>query len=624
MINPRAVQSIIICVLMGWVSLVKPCYGQTKGIYQAVSSMRSVNPYDTLAVESWANRYFFDQLPSSTSLRVTDMRSSLGGTYITLSHQYNGISIEASGVKLMYDKQNQLQFLMNYLQEVEHIDDLVSKRSNETILPPSSYYYHKFTDYTPEGKYDTETVYYVEGSRIKPVFRITVQDESTGISEVIWVDYQKDSVLKRIDRVMYMHTAARDTPALGRVFIPDPCTRGKVRYGEKFEDNNDQHAPIFDKLMDTVVLQDVTFDGDTFRLQGPYVEVVDIAPRRLAPATSTDGTFFFDRDESGFEDVMVYYHIDSYQRYVQSLGFMNLQNQPIRVDSHGLGFSDQSQFVPDGAASYIRFGDGGVDDAEDADVIIHEYAHALSYAASGNDKMSCERRGLDEGYADYFAASYSRDIDEFDWQNIFNWDGHNPFHSGRMVVSHTRYPLATCSKIANVNAWGEIWASVLMRIRNEIGGEVADRIALEALYGNTNETTFIDAARLVLAADSVLYDGKHKEAIAFHFCNQGILEGANCLSVSNQEDILSKEAGDGLLIRQDGTGAWIFTWEGALRNESGRLEILSLMGQKIAGHEDLLTNSWEKRVILPRGLYVYRLVYQGDILEIGKIFVSKP
>ena len=68
---------------------------------------------------------------------------------------------------------------------------------------------------------------------------------------------------------------------------------------------------------------------------------------------------------------------------------------------------DQSVFIGNSGNSYLLFGEGGVDDAEDADVIIHEYAHAISYAASPETNSGTERRGLDEGLGDYFAAIYS-------------------------------------------------------------------------------------------------------------------------------------------------------------------------------------------------------------------------
>ncbi|MEZ4916786.1 MAG: hypothetical protein R2836_07345 [Chitinophagales bacterium] len=53
----------------------------------------------------------------------------------------------------------------------------------------------------------------------------------------------------------------------------------------------------------------------------------------------------------------------------------------ISVDTHGNNGADNSFFSP---ATPLRliFGEGGVDDAEDADVIIHEYGHAISHFAA--------------------------------------------------------------------------------------------------------------------------------------------------------------------------------------------------------------------------------------------------
>lgn len=64
---------------------------------------------------------------------------------------------------------------------------------------------------------------------------------------------------------------------------------------------------------------------------------------------------------------MVYYHIDNSQRYMQSLGFNNIQNNSIIADPHGCqncpGGDDNSAYFP--STNRLTFGQGGVDDAED-------------------------------------------------------------------------------------------------------------------------------------------------------------------------------------------------------------------------------------------------------------------
>ncbi|MEM9984232.1 MAG: T9SS type A sorting domain-containing protein, partial [Bacteroidota bacterium] len=344
----------------------------------------------------------------------------------------------------------------------------------------------------------------------------------------IWVDAISGEEIQREDRATYFHPASKDSNGRARVFIPDPCTKAEVAYGVNFTDQGDAHTALFESLMDTVVLPDLRFENGTFYLEGPYVKIEDISSFEVAPATSTNGDFFFGRDEYGFEDVMVYYHVDRYQRYVQSLGFFNLQNQPVRADAHGRGDLDQSVYVPDNQGGYMLFGDGGVDDGEDADVIIHEYGHALSEAAAPGTKSGRERRGLDEGIGDYVAASYSRDLSPWNWYQIFNWDGHNEFWSGRNALSQLSYPPSNIS----IYTYGILWASTLMQIREELGPAVTDRLVFQEMYSNFPNMTLMDAAQLMLETDTMLYDGVHSEVLYDYFCQRKLLPGSTCATVN--------------------------------------------------------------------------------------------
>ena len=58
---------------------------------------------------------------------------------------------------------------------------------------------------------------------------------------------------------------------------------------------------------------------------------------------------------------MSYYHIDTLQRYIQSLGFKNINNRSIKVNVNGTT-DDNSFYSPSTKA--LTFGTGGVDDAK--------------------------------------------------------------------------------------------------------------------------------------------------------------------------------------------------------------------------------------------------------------------
>ncbi len=75
---------------------------------------------------------------------------------------------------------------------------------------------------------------------------------------------------------------------------------------------------------------------------------------------------------------MAYYWVTEAQKYIQCLGFgspcgpINMESQDVRINQWGIdnSFSWDKKDV-------LRFGKGGVDDAEDAEVILHEYGHAM-------------------------------------------------------------------------------------------------------------------------------------------------------------------------------------------------------------------------------------------------------
>ena len=122
-------------------------------------------------------------------------------------------------------------------------------------------------------------------------------------------------------------------------------------------------------------------------------------PRFGTPAYSATNQFLYHRNDDRFEQVMAYYWATEAQKYIQSLGFgstrraVNKESQDIRTGQIGI---DNSFFWD--KHDLLRFGKGGVDDAEDAEVILHEYGHAIqdSEVAGFGDRSGGrrDRRGL--------------------------------------------------------------------------------------------------------------------------------------------------------------------------------------------------------------------------------------
>ena len=125
--------------------------------------------------------------------------------------------------------------------------------------------------------------------------------------------------------------------------------------------------------------------------------------------------------------------------YIISQDLQTTLNYQIAVDVYALNGNDNSEFISSTNPPRLNFGQGGVDDAEDADVLIHEYAHAVSHSAAPGSLIGYERLAIDEGFGDYWAAVYSKMLNEYNYKELYNWDGHNEFWEGRSIDHERKY-----------------------------------------------------------------------------------------------------------------------------------------------------------------------------------------
>ncbi|MGH9798601.1 MAG: hypothetical protein ACRD5D_10645, partial [Candidatus Polarisedimenticolia bacterium] len=217
-----------------------------------------------------------------------------------------------------------------------------------------------------------------------------------------FIDARTGMMIRERDLAVEGHLTGR-----GRIFDPNPVA---FLGDPDLRDNDDVDGPEFAPAYLEVALPGLTrvlldLLGPV-TLSGPHVRVTDLAESPFLPnVTSPGGSFLFQRDADGFENVMTYFHIDRTQRYIQSLGFTAVNNRPIRVDPHGLRGERNAHYVgfPFGAG-WIAFGTGGVDLAEDADVIWHEYGHAMQDNQNPGGYLALGEAGAQgEGFGDYWA-----------------------------------------------------------------------------------------------------------------------------------------------------------------------------------------------------------------------------
>ena len=335
----------------------------------------------------------------------------------------------------------------------------------------------------------------------------------------ILVDAVTGEVFRVVDRALYVNGS-------GYVFDPDPLGTGHATYGNPgYTDGADATTAQLDAARSTRTLLDLTdIGGGTIKLQGPWAQIVDSESPFKGLFTQLGTTFNFNRAQDGFEAVNTYFHIDQIMRHVNlTLGVIVMPYQyvgGVRFDPSGLSLADNSHYVP--STGQLAFGEGGVDDAEDADVVIHELGHGLHdwLTAGGLSQVN----GLSEGLGDYVAQSYSRSLgqwasNEAPYHWVFSWDGHNEYWAGRITNYGALYPGGLVNQ---VHTDGQIWSSSLMKIWNDIGRNKTDAAVFEGIAMTNSASTQNDAAQAVLQAAVALgYTPAEIGAFVTHFQNTG-------------------------------------------------------------------------------------------------------
>ena len=303
----------------------------------------------------------------------------------------------------------------------------------------------------------------------------------------------------------------------GTVFLPNPVADLQ---NQSLTDQKDADYAALQPAYHTVTLTDLDGSGT---LTGRWARIVS---ETGVPARSSTNTFTYHRSDDRFEQVMAYYWITRAQLYIQSLGFgtglyppVNMQSQRVRINQWG----QDNSFATDHPKDELRFGKGGVDDAEDAEVILHEYGHAIHF--SQNFSFASEEAGaISEGFGDYWAADVSDIVAPTpDPACVADWDSTSYTsttpHCLRRVDTNLHYP---DDLNGEVHHDGQIWSRALWDIRGLLGHVEADTIILNGQFGFPG-TTMTALAQSTVAAAQSLYGASAANAVTAAFEARGIL-----------------------------------------------------------------------------------------------------
>jgi len=270
---------------------------------------------------------------------------------------------------------------------------------------------------------------------------------------------------------------------------------------ESLTDNKDADSAVPASAYATVQLRNL--DGSGY-LSGKWANV----RTNTGPAAySTSNQFLFTRHDDRFEQVMAYFWVNQAQEYLQSLGFgsslrpVNMHAQDVRIDQYGIDNSYQTD-----KQDFLRFGKGGVDDAEDAEVIVHEYGHAVHASQVPGFGTSLDAGSIGEAWGDYFAVSVGLDAaKQYGWPVKaeeacpMDWDS-TSYTAAPHCIRRFDRNLTVETRKGEVHYDGQIWSQALWEIRKGyeqlgLGTRAWDTTLVDSQFDYAPDTSFGAAAK---------------------------------------------------------------------------------------------------------------------------------
>lgn len=445
------------------------------------------------------NRMLF-KLDSGLSdlILVRDFESPMGNHFV-FEQKYNGIPVYGAQTSVHFNQQAEVIAINNTYRPNLSITSTIPNISKEIARQIASL---KLKTNSLDSS-TCELVIYPHNDTFALAWHINVL--TSRHTWEMFIDAQNGNFLSEIeDTNCYVD-------GVGQVFNVNAIVATRNN-GLRDNDNSDSAVPSSAYRM--VTLQGLTGNGF---LDGQYASSKNTRKRSFNASNS----FVFTRSRNGFSEVMAYYFIDYTQRYIQSLGFNNVNNRSVAYTVDSLK-GDNSFYSR--ASKSISFGKGGVDDAEDAEVVFHEYGHSIQDNQVANFGSGKEGGAMGEGFGDYLAGTIGAQFSGgFQDTCVADWDATSYSSANppclRRLDSKKHYPE---DFVREVHADGEMWSASLWQIRASIGTEKTDRVVIQSHFLLTSTATFSQGANaLVTSAINLGYSPTEVNSIRTILLNRG-------------------------------------------------------------------------------------------------------
>lgn len=482
-------------------------FGTPLAIYgQIAATTRGSDP------ESAARGFLEERAPLfkrrlEDDLQVFRITNSLSGTHVHFQQRYLGIPVYGGIIGVHINRSGVIYAVVSsYVPDVK-ISSLSAAVDSEVVLEkmlaelevenvPESFIFEPLR----------ELVVYRKGSESYLSWRLMIPAKKPlGAWEAIW---DAGSGL----RITEIRDVSQSVEGTGRVFVTNAVSATGLT---NMSDQNDSAAAVPGNAYTLRSL--FNLDGSGF-LDGDFVNTQPTPNRVNRPSNDfTD----LDRSQTGFEEVEAYWAITTAQQYIQSLGLSGaVCNYSIPVNAHFTADDNSFYFPSANDQGVIGLGDGGVDDGEDADIIWHEYGHAMLDSQVPGPQIDPD--GVSEGFSDYWAATMSAgqlisNHAQFD-PLIGEWNNTPSFL--RRVDTNLRYPE---DRAADPHITGQIWSAALWQIHNSIGRNTANRIFLEGNFLLPPDPSLPIAAAAMLEADRAINGGAARQVMLDAFEARGLI-----------------------------------------------------------------------------------------------------
>lgn len=341
---------------------------------------------------------------------------------------------------------------------------------------------------------DGEAIAYPVGGALVPAWQIDTAGLHLHQRDRTIVDARDGRVLAHYSRML---------DALGRVYSRDPISDAGVTTDVELRFLTSREL----------------LTGRYFRAANCNASDRGCQAAQLAVADPTTGDFLYDPVEPSFSDafaeVHAYHHASAIAEYFRTVhgftwrcgddplmrlfvNYTELPNTPY----------DNAMYAPSASTEcgYMLFGQGETRDfAYDASVVYHENTHSIVDEVAGlegfldsDTGVSFEPGGLNEGFADYFAASFSGDsvIGEY-------FMGIEGAEAGGLRDVANAYACPN-DLTGEVHFDGRVWGGLGWDLRTALGAEKADALMFATLAALSAAPSLAEAGDTLIATADVL------------------------------------------------------------------------------------------------------------------------